>query len=135
MKVECMFVPWQRGGRIGACGQLFTAVSRNEEAVALLDVLVMIGTFLYFQDTNRLIGTTGWDALFSAMTNAAKATPVPTNKPMMTGEPHAYASPARLSATIRRVSHETRKPMPKRSSDLIAVRMLVACDGAGMCTE
>lgn len=99
------------------------------------DLLVMIGTFLYFQDTKSPMGTTGCDALFSATTNARKATPVPAKRPMTMGELQAYASPARLSATMSSVSQETRKPMPKRSRDRMAVRMLVAYDGAGMCTE
>ena len=86
----------------------------------------MMGTFLYFQDTNNFIGTTGCDALFSATINAMNAAPVPAKRPMIIGEFQAYASPPRFRATMSRVRQETRKLMPKRSRDLIAVRMFVA---------
>ena len=52
-------------------------------------LLVMMGTFLYFHDANKPIGTTGCEALFSAIRNAINEAPVPANKPIMTGEVQA----------------------------------------------
>ena len=44
-----------------------------------------MGTFLCLHVTSNPIGSTGNAALFSATMKAINATPVPTNKPMMTG--------------------------------------------------
>ena len=88
---------------------------------------VVIGTLREAHAAKRPIGTTGRTAKFSATTNATNATPVPVNKPMMTGEVHAYASPARFNATMRSVSHVMRRPMPNTSSERIVLRRLGVC--------
>lgn len=95
---------------------------------------VMIGTFLDAHLTYNPNGTTGFAAYLSASTNATNATNAPAKSPMITGEFHVYASPPRLSAMMRSVSQETRKPMPRRSSSRMADLMVVWSIGWGMCT-
>lgn len=87
-----------------------TVVYRWKNNSALTTVI--IGTFLDAHFTYNPNGTTGFVAYFSASMNAANATPAPTKSPIITGEPHEYASPPRLRAMIRRVSQVTRRPMP-----------------------
>ena len=61
---------------------------------------------------NSRIGRIGSAARLSTHTNAASATTEPTNRPMITGEPHAYLLPPQLVARVRPEAPRPTSTMP-----------------------
>lgn len=94
----------------------------------------MMGTFLVVHLTYKPSGTTGFTAYFSATMNAINVTAAPAKSPIRTDDDHAYELPARFKATMSRVSHATRSPMPSRSRERIAAFVLRCGEVCGMCT-